>query len=83
MELTVREHVILTYLKDAVIGGHAVDLAALLNAPQYISYPAVDIIQTIHSLNSKELISMKPLFGKDPNIDFVVYDVTAKGRELV
>ena len=37
IDLNSCELAVLTYIKDAVAGGYAVDLDALLNVPQYLN----------------------------------------------
>lgn len=83
LDLPSCELTILTWVKDAITGGYAVDLLALLNQPLYINYSKEDIIQAVDNLKKRELIKVKTIFGKEPDIGFIIYDVTAKGRSLI
>ncbi len=83
IDLNSCELAVLTYIKDAVAGGYAVDLDALLNVPQYLNYPPEKIIRAVRYLSKQELIEVKPLINKNPDISFIVCDVTDKGRNMI
>lgn len=81
-ELSTCANAVLTYLKDAVAGGYAVDFDGLSDR-SYLAYSKEEIIQAVRELEKSELIQVKQLYGKNKETGFVVYGVTEKGREIV